>query len=76
MDAVGAARRDEVGPIVDQKECPVAIGRGAKGGGGCEQALLVGVLVAKLDQVGAAAQRLIEQASERGRVGAGLGQTK
>ena len=51
-----AAGGDEVGAVVDEEEGAVAIGGGAEDGRGLEQPALGGVLVAELDQVGAAAE--------------------
>ena len=50
----------------------MAIGGGAEGRCGGEQALVVGVLVAELDQVGAAGERGLEQRGEGRRVVPGL----
>ena len=66
VDAVGLARCDEVGTVVDQEERAMAIGRGAKVGCGAEQALVARILVAQLDQVDAAGQGRFQQPLEGG----------
>ena len=64
VNAVGATGVDEVGTVVDDEQGAVAIGGGAEGGSGREDPVVVGVLVAELDQIGAAGECGFEQPVE------------
>ena len=62
VDAVGAARRDQVGPVVEDEQGPVLGGRAPEGLGEGDQLLVAARgLLAQLDDVGAAAKRGVEQ---------------
>ncbi len=68
VDAVGAELRGELGPIVEDEEgAGVGCGVAEEAGGGT-QGRVRRVLVAELDQVGAAGERRLEQALELDRV--------
>jgi hypothetical protein len=57
VHAVGAARRDEVRPVVEQEQRAVLVGRGAELARGLDEAVVAEGLVAQLDEIDAAAQR-------------------
>ena len=57
VDAVGAAARRQVGPVVEHEERARRVGGGAERGGRREDPVVVERLVAQLDHVHAAAQR-------------------
>ena len=62
VDAVGAARLDELGVVVQEEERAVRVGRAAEGLGESDD--LLGAtrrLLAQLDHVGAASKRCIEE---------------
>ncbi len=71
MDAVAAARLDEVRPVVEHEESAVLVARRAKRLGRGDERLVPELLVAKLDDVDTTAQRSVEQrariARQRGR---------
>ena len=61
MHAVGAARGDEIRPVVEDEQRPVGVGRRAEGRGRGDQAVVAEPLVAQLDHVHAPAQRRLEE---------------
>ena len=73
VHAVGAARLDEVGAVVEDEQRAVLVGGGAEHRRGLDQPVVVERLVAQLDQVGAAraARRRGTRAAARRRRGTG-----
>ncbi len=72
VDAVGAELGGELGPVVEDEEGARVGGGVAEEAGGGAQGRVRRVLVAELDQVGAAGERRAEQALELDRVEAGV----
>ena len=73
VDAVGAGRECQVGPVVDDQQRPGVVARRARHGGRGQQRVVAGVLVAQLHDVDAAAQcgaqHHVEVTPARGGVG-------
>ena len=67
MDAVGAARLDEIRPVVEDEERAVLRARRAERLGGGDERVVVELLVAQLDDVDAAAQCRVEDVSRHRR---------
>ena len=77
MDAVGAARLDQLGVVVQEEERAVLVGGAAEGLGQSDD--LLGAsrrLLAQLDQVGSTAERRIEERARDRRRLAAPSQTK
>ena len=78
MDAVGAARLDEVGPVVEDEQRSVRCARRPERLGRGDERVVVEPLVTKLDDVDAAAQRGFENvgvAAREDEIEAGAGQS-
>ena len=63
VDAVGVADAGEVGIVVDDEEGAVGVAEAAEGAGRAGDRVLVELLLAELDDVGAAGQRRLQQRS-------------
>ena len=61
VDAVGVADAGEVGIVVDDEEGAVGVAEPAEGAGRAGDRVLVELLLAELDDVGAAGQRRLQQ---------------
>jgi hypothetical protein len=66
VHAVGGARVDEVGAVVEDEQRAVRVGGGAEVARGGDQPFVVERLVAQLDHVGATAQRRVEERPRAG----------
>src|SRR5204862_6587082 len=66
VHAVGAARRDEIGPVVEDEQRAALVGGGPELARRGDQALVVERLVAQLDDVDAAADRCGEELARPG----------
>ena len=63
VNAVGAARLDEIRPVVEDEERAVLHARGSERLGGGDERVVVELLVAELDDVDPATQRRLEDVS-------------
>ena len=61
MDAVGVARLDEIGPVVEHEERAVAVARAPERRGRGDELRIRQLLLPQLDDVDAAAERRVEK---------------
>ena len=66
VDAVGLARRDEVGPVVEDEQRAVSVARFTEVAGCGDEPVVVEALVAKLDDVHAPGQGSVQEARRAG----------